>query len=205
MLEIFKAGGPVMWPILLCSIVGLGITFERLWTLRRAKVIPPHMVAQVWHWLRGNELSEERERLIRDSSPLGRILAAGLVQRHAAREIMKEHVEDIGRHVAHELERYLNTLGTIAAISPLLGLLGTVLGLMEVFSTIVRVGVGHPGALAGGISQALITTVAGLLVAIPALIVYRYLRGKVRSLVVDMEAEAIKLVEALNNGRGARG
>lgn len=208
MLEIIKAGGPIMWPIILCSVIALGITVERLWTLRRKRVIPEHMVAQVWHWLRNNELDEERIKVIRDSSPLGRVLAAGLLQRRATREIMKENVEDIGRHVAHELDRYLNTLGTIAAIAPLLGLLGTVTGMIDVFSTIVNVGVGDPTALAGGISQALLTTAAGLIVAIPALIAYRYLRGKVRAHVVDMEAEAIKLVEALqllNRPAGKRG
>lgn len=207
MLEIVKAGGLLMWPIILCSVIALGITAERLWTLRRRRVVPEHMVAQVWHWLRGNELDEDKIRVIRDSSPLGRVLAAGLVQRNAPREVMKEHVEDIGRHVAHELERYLNTLGTIAAIAPLLGLLGTVTGMIQVFSTIVNVGVGDPTALAGGISEALLTTAAGLIVAIPALIAYRYLRGKVRAHVVDMEAEAIKLVEALQalNQGGRRG
>ncbi|HET9679793.1 MAG TPA: MotA/TolQ/ExbB proton channel family protein [Gammaproteobacteria bacterium] len=207
MLEIIKAGGPVMWPILLCSVIALGITVERLWSLRRSRIIPAHMVAQVWLMLRNNELDEEKIKTIRDSSPLGRVLAAGLSQRHASRDIMREHVQDIGRHAAHELDRYLNTLGTIAAIAPLLGLLGTVTGMVQVFSTIVAVGVGDPTAMAGGISEALFTTVGGLVVAIPSLIAYRYLRGKVRTLVVDMEAESIKLVEALQalNKGGKRG
>lgn len=197
MLEIIRAGGPVMWPIILCSIIALGITVERLWSLRRSRVIPEHMVAQVWHMLRNNELDEDKIKIIRDSSPLGRILAAGLAQRHASRDIMREYVQDIGRHAAHELDRYLNTLGTIAAISPFLGLLGTVFGIVQVFSTITVSGVGDPTAMAGGISEALFTTAAGLIVAIPALVAYRYFRGKVRTLVIDMEAEAIKLVEAL--------
>lgn len=201
MLELVKAGGWLMVPIILCSIIAAGIIVERLWTLRRTKVIPAHLVAQVWHWLRNNELNEEHIKAIRDSSPLGRVLAAGLLQRQAPRDVMKEHVEDTGRHVAHELERYLNTLGTIAAISPLLGLLGTVVGMIQVFTVIVEVGVGNPASLAGGISQALITTAAGLIVAIPSLFAYRYLRGRVRAHVVLMEQEAIKLVEALHSRR----
>jgi biopolymer transport protein ExbB len=203
MLEIIKAGGWVMGPIVLCSVLALGIIVERLWTLRASRVVPDHLVAQVWHLLKHGGLDEERIRAVRESSPLGRVLAAGLVHRGSEREVMKEHIEDIGRHVAHELERHLNALGTIAAVSPLLGLLGTVSGLIEVFNVITRQGVGDPSAMAGGISEALITTVAGLTVAIPALVAYRYLRGCVAEHVVRMEQEAIKLVEALASRREA--
>lgn len=198
MLELIKAGGWLMLPIILCSVIALGIIVERLWSLKRNRVLPEHLVAQVWHWLKRRELSGERIEAIRKSSPLGRVLAAGLVKQNTDREIMKESVEDTGRHVAHELERYLNTLGTIAAISPLLGLLGTVVGMVRVFAQITAHGVGNPSVLAGGISEALITTAAGLTVAIPALIGYRYLKGRVDELVVRMEQEAIKLVDALH-------
>lgn len=204
MLELIEAGGWLMYPIVLCSVIAVAITLERLWALRRSRVVPEHMVAQVWHWLQHNELDAEKVRLVRDSSPLGRILAAGLEKRRAPRDDMKESVEDTGRHVAHELERFLNTLGTIASISPLLGLLGTVTGMIKVFSAIVNVGVGNPGALAGGISEALLTTAAGLIVAIPSLIAYRYLRGRVRELIVIMEEQAIKLIDAMHSGKSGK-
>lgn len=201
MLEIVRSGGWLMLPIILASIIAAGIIIERLWSLQGRKVVPEHLVAKVWHLLKSGELGEEEVRNLYRSSPLGRLLATGLLYRDRPRELVKEMVEDAGRHVAHELERYLNTLGTIAAISPLMGLLGTVVGMIEVFSVITVQGVGNPGALASGISQALITTAAGLIVAIPALIGYRYLRGRVNEHVVRMEQEAIKLVEALHGDR----
>lgn len=202
MLEIVRAGGWVMWPILLCSIFALGIMLERAWSLRETRVIPEHLVAQVWQLLKANDFGDEKLQAVRLSSPLGRVLAAGLALRDAPREVMKERIEDVGRHVAHELERYLNTLGTIAAISPLLGLLGTVTGLVAVFNVITREGLGNPAAMSGGISQALLTTVAGLCVAIPALVAYRFFRGRIAELVVRMEEESIRLVDALHQRRG---
>lgn len=201
MLEIVRSGGWMMLPIILASIIAAGIIIERLWSLQDKKVVPPHLIAKVWHLLKSGELGDEEVRNLYNSSPLGRLLAVGLSYRDRPRELVKEMVEDTGRHVAHELDRYLNTLGTIAAISPLLGLLGTVVGMIEVFSVITVQGVGNPAALASGISQALITTAAGLMVAIPALIGYRYLRGRVNEHVVRMEQEAIKLVEALHGNR----
>ncbi|HLU61921.1 MAG TPA: MotA/TolQ/ExbB proton channel family protein [Gammaproteobacteria bacterium] len=197
MLEIVRSGGWMMLPIILASIIAAGIIIERLWSLQSRRVVPEHLLAKVWHLLKSGELGDEEVRNLYNSSPLGRVLATGLIYRGRPREIIKEMIEDTGRHVTHELERYLNTLGTIAAISPLLGLLGTVVGMIEVFSVITVQGVGDPGALAGGISQALITTAAGLVVAIPSLVAYRYLRGRVKEHVVKMEQEAIKLVEAL--------
>ncbi len=197
MLEIVKSGGWVMLPIIACSVIAVAIILERLWTLQRHRVLPPDLTRQVWEWVSKNQLDREHLQTLRKGSPLGEILAAGLANRHRDREIMKEKVEDTGRHVVHDLERYLNTLGTIAAISPLLGLLGTVIGMVKVFATITAQGVGDPSVLAGGISEALITTAAGLCVAIPSLIGYRYLRGRVDALVVQMEKEAIALVEAL--------
>lgn len=198
MLEIVRSGGWLMLPIIACSIVAAAIILERLWTLQRRRVLPRDLTRQVWDWVSKNQLDRQHIQALQDGSPLGEILAAGLANRQRDREIMKEKVEDTGRHVVHELERYLNTLGTIAAISPLLGLLGTVIGMVKVFAAITAYGVGDPAVLAGGISEALITTAAGLSVAIPALIAYRYLRGRVDALVVQMEKEAITLVEALS-------
>ncbi len=167
MLELIKAGGWLMVPILLCSVVAMAIVAERFWTLQRKRITPGNLVVQVWQWAKSGNLSEDRVRALRKSSPLGRILAAGLVNRDNSRAMMKESIEEVGRHVVHDLDRYLNTLGTIASITPLLGLLGTVIGMIKVFAVITTQGVGNPGILAGGISEALITTAAGLTVAIP--------------------------------------
>lgn len=201
MFELVTAGGWLMAPIIACSIVAFAIIAERLWTLRVKRVIPRSLVAQVWDWAKERKFDLERLQTLRASSPLGRILAAGLSNRNASREVMKESIEDTGRHVVHELERYLNTLGTIAAIAPLLGLLGTVIGMIKVFSAITTQGVGNPAALAGGISEALITTAAGMVVAIPTLMFYRYFRGKVALLVIRMEQQAVRMVEVLHGQR----
>ena len=196
-LEIVKAGGWLMLPILLCSIAAMAIIVERFWTLQRERVAPENLVVRAWQWVNDGQLDEERVKNLRRSSPLGRILAAALVKRHRSRDVMKESIEDVGRHVVHDLERYLNTLGTIASVTPLLGLLGTVIGMIKVFAVITTQGVGDPAVLANGISEALITTAAGLSVAIPTLMFYRYFRGRVDELVVAMEQEALKLVEAV--------
>ena len=201
MLELVKAGGWLMLPIILCSVVALAITAERFWALQRRRICPGYLVNQIWQWASSNKLDAARIAHIRTNSPLGRVLAAGLVNMHHSREIMKESIEDVGRHVVVELERYLNTLGTIAAISPLLGLLGTVVGMIQVFTVITTVGVGNAAQLAGGISTALITTAAGLSVAIPSLMFYRYFRGRVAELVVTMEQQSLKLVEILHGER----
>jgi biopolymer transport protein ExbB len=140
--------------------VALAIIVERLWSLQMRRVLPKHLVAQVWRWEKVHQLNDENLRDLQASSPLGSILAAGILNRNHSRYIMKESIEDTGRHIVHELERYLNSLGTIAAITPLLGLLGTVIGMIKVFATITTQGVGDPGALAGGISEALLTTAA---------------------------------------------
>lgn len=190
-----------MVPIIICSIVALAIIGERLWALQRKRVIPKHLVAQIWQWHSMGQLGEEQINTVRKSSPLGRVLAAGLVNMSHSREIMKDSIEEIGRHEVHELERYLNSLGTIASITPLLGLLGTVIGMIKVFTVITAEGVGNPTVLSGGISEALITTAAGLSVAIPSVMFYRYFRGRVEELVVFMEAEAIKLVEVIHGDR----
>ncbi|MGB5306684.1 MAG: MotA/TolQ/ExbB proton channel family protein [Gammaproteobacteria bacterium] len=201
MLELVKAGGWLMLPIIACSVIALAIIVERLWSLQMRRVLPKHLVAQVWRWEKVSQLNTENLKDLQASSPLGCILAAGILNRHHSREIMKEGIEDTGRHVVHELERYLNTLGTIAAITPLLGLLGTVIGMIKVFAAITTQGVGNPGALAGGISEALITTAAGMSVAIPTLMFYRYFRGRTRMLVIRMEQEALKMVEIMHGER----
>ncbi len=198
MWEIIIAGGPVMWPIILCSVIAAAIMLERLWTLQRKRVIPRDLTARVWKLVESRTLNERHVEALARNSPLGRVLAAGLANRHRGREIMKEVIEDTGRHVVHELERFLNALATIAAISPLLGLLGTVIGMIQAFDAITSQGIGDPQVLSGGIGVALITTAAGLTVAIPALICYRYLRGLVDFLVIEMEKEAMKLVQGFD-------
>ena len=197
MLEIVQAGGWLMAPIIACSVIAVAIVLERLWTLQRRRVLPPNVARQVWDLVSNNQLDAQQLQLVHQSSPLGQVLATGLTYQHAPREVLKEAIEDAGRHVVHELERYLNPLGTIAAISPLLGLLGTVSGMIRAFTAITAQGVGNPTVLAGGIAEALITTAAGLTVAIPSLIAYRYLRGHVDGLVVMIEKESIRFIEAL--------
>ncbi|MFK8075872.1 MAG: MotA/TolQ/ExbB proton channel family protein [Granulosicoccus sp.] len=197
MWEIVTAGGWLMLPIVACSIVALAIVGERFYTLRAGRVLPTNLVADVWRMASTRQLTEKKVREIEKGSPLGRVLAAGLHNRTQDRDVMKASIEDVGGHVSHELGRYLNALGTIAAVTPLLGLLGTVVGMIGVFTNITTVGVGNPAQLAGGISQALVTTAGGLTVAIPSLMFHRYFRGKVDSLVVDMEKESLKLVDVL--------
>ncbi len=201
MLEIIKAGGWVMWPLMLCSIISLAIIAERFWTLRKKRICPRNLVAQIWQWQKVGHLDAKRIDDLRRSSPLGRVLAAGLMNRKHEREVMKDSIEEVGRHVAHELERFLDILGSIAAISPMMGLLGTVLGMIEIFSAITAHGVGDPNLMAGGIAEALITTVAGLCIAIPSLFFYRYFHSKVDELVISMEQEALKLVEIIQGMR----
>ncbi len=206
MWEIIQAGGPVMWPIILCSVGAAAIILERLWSLQEKRVIPREITDKVWKLVETRSLTERHIEALEHNSPLGRVLAAGLANRDKGRDLMKEVIEDTGRHVVHELERFLNSLGTIAAITPLLGLLGTVTGMISAFEAITTQGVGDARVLSGGIGEALITTAAGLIVAIPALIGYRYLRGRVDALVIEMEKQAIKLVQAhdrLDAGRAA--
>ena len=205
MFELVKAGGWLMLPLIACSIVAMGIIIERLWMLRTNRVVPENLVAQVWQVHRKSQLSNSHISAIKEASPLGRILAAGLTNRRYSREVMKEAIEEVGRQVVHELERFLNTLGTIASIAPLLGLLGTVIGMIKVFSAITSAGVGDPTVLAGGISEALITTATGLAVAIPSLMFHRYLTGRVDMLVVKMEEEALKMVEVMKGERAHEG
>lgn len=201
MFEVIAAGGWLMLPIILCSIAVVAISAERYWSLNPNKIAPRHLLAQVWGWIKNNELNAERLKELKQSSQLGEILSAGLSNSRYGREIMKDSIEEAANKVIHELERFVGMLGTIAAVTPLLGLLGTVLGMIEVFNAIMLQGTGNAGVLAGGISQALITTAAGLSVAIPAMIFHRYFQRHIDSLVVTMEEEAIKLVDALHSDR----
>ena len=205
MLEIMKAGGILMWPILLCSVLSLAIVAERFWSLQQKRIAPKNLVGKVWQWEKVGHLNAKRIQDLGVSSPLGRILAAGLVNRAHDRVVMKESIEEVGRHVAHELSRFLNTLGTIASITPMLGLLGTVQGMIQTFSVITSRGVGDASTLAGGISVALFTTAAGLSVAIPSLMFHRYFRGRVDELIITMEQEALKMVEIMHGMREKEG
>jgi biopolymer transport protein ExbB len=198
-LELLTAGGWLMVLIVLSSIIALAICIERLYTLNAKKIAPPHLLATVWKQLKAGEMDAARLRTLKQSSPLGRILAAGLANAYHGRDVMKESIQEAAAHVIHDLERYLNTLGTIAAITPLLGLLGTVVGMIKVFAEIMAQGTGNASVLAGGISEALITTAAGLTVAIPALAMHRYFIGKIDAIVVELEQETIKLVDALHS------
>lgn len=201
MFEIVRSGGWLMLPIILCSIIAIAIVIERFWTLSPARIAPRNALADVWGKIKHNQLDAAQLRELRMSSPLGQILAAGLVNAKSGRAIMTESIEQAASHVVHDMERYLSTLGTIAAITPLIGLLGTVFGMIQVFSQIMTVGTGDASVLAGGISQALITTAAGLMVGIPALMFYRMFLRRVETLVVELERECIKLVDALHTSR----
>ncbi|MDH5388951.1 MAG: MotA/TolQ/ExbB proton channel family protein [Gammaproteobacteria bacterium] len=201
MFEMVKSGGWLMIPIILCSMASLAIIAERFWSLRMDKVLPKHLVATVWNSVKNDTFQASDIELLSKKSALGKILSAGLINRNQPRERIKESIEERGREVVHELERFLDILGTIASISPLLGLLGTVVGMIAVFATITTHGVGDPGALAGGISQAMVTTAGGLSVAIVSLVFYRYFRRRIDTIVVEMEREAIKMVDVLHNNR----
>ena len=192
-----------MVPILLCSVVAAAISLERMWSLNRARVAPRNQLAEVWGRMKNNSLDAQKLRELRAENSLGHIFAAGIANANRGREIMKEAMEEAAGQVSHELERYLTALGTIASISPLLGLLGTVVGMIDVFSALMLEGAGNANVLAGGISQALITTAAGLAIAIPTLIFHRYHLRRVDELVVIMEHEASKLVDIVHGEKGS--
>ena len=190
-----------MWPILVCSVLALAIIVERCWSLRRSVVAPKDLMSHIQGMTLGDRLTNEQIDAVREPSALGQILSAGLSRQTQQAFLIKDAIEEAGGHVVHELERYLNALGTIAATTPLLGLLGTVIGMIKVFSAITAVGVGDPQVLAGGISEALITTAAGLSVGIPSLMFHRYFLGKVNELTVAMEQDALRFMEVLQSGR----
>lgn len=201
MLDIIQSGGWLMVPILLCSIVAAAISVERLWSLQRGRITPKNLLAEVWNANKDKEPDPQAIRDLRGSSPLGQVFAAGLSNARRGRDIMKESMEESAGQVSHDLERYLTALGIIASIAPLLGLLGTVVGMIQVFSVMLLEGAGNANVLAGGISKALITTAAGLSVAIPALIFHRFFQRRVDELMVSMEQEASKLVDIMHGGQ----
>jgi len=190
-----------MVPILLCSIVAAAISVERLWTLQRSRITPRNLLAQIWSAVKADDMDAQKLRELRGSSPMGQVLAAGIANAKRSRDIMKEAMEETAGQIGHDLERYLTSLGIIASISPLIGLLGTVVGMIKVFTALMLEGAGNANVLAGGISQALITTAAGLSVAIPALIFHRFFLRRVDELMVTMEQEAGKLVDILQGDK----
>ena len=200
MWSIIQAAGWPIWPLIIASIVALALIFERLWSLRQAIVAPAGMVDQVLAEFRQAGATPELLQRTASRGPLGRILAAGLANVKAPRPVMKEAIEEVGRVVTHDLERFLPTLGTLAAAAPLLGLLGTVIGMIEIFGSQSASG-SNPIQLARGISIALYNTALGLIVAIPSLMFYRYFRAKVDGLIVEMEQQAIKLVDFAHGDR----
>jgi len=199
--ELIVAGGWVMWPIIGCSVLAVVIAVERFLALRPERVVPSQLLSQVWHWVHEEGITRERLDELRGSSPLGQILATALGNVDHGREVMKDSVEETATQVIHSLERFVGVLGTVTSIAPLLGLLGTVLGMIEAFSAIMAHGSGNAALLAGGISKALITTAAGLIVAIPALVCHRFFERRIDSLVVEMQERAVKLVDALHDER----
>ena len=197
MFELIRTGGWLMLPILVCSVLSVAIILERSLALRRGIVTPSGLAADVERALIHGRLDADRIAALRRGSALGRVLAAGLACAESDPHRVRDAVEESGRHVVHGLERYLNALGTIAATTPLLGLLGTVIGMIKVFSAITTAGVGDPQILAGGIYEALITTAAGLSVGIPSLMFHRYFRGHINELTVEIEQQALRLLEVL--------
>ena len=200
MLSLIEAAGWPIWPLIIASVIALALIIERLWSLRQSAVAPVGMVDKVLAEYRERGATPELLSRTAQRGPLGRILAAGLANVKSPRPVMKEAIEEVGRIVTHDLERFLPTLGTIASIGPLLGLLGTVIGMIEIFGSQTTNG-SNPIVLAHGISIALYNTAMGLIVAIPSMIFYRYFRGKVDGLVVEMEQQAIKLVDFAHNDR----
>ena len=198
MLELLLAGGWIMWPIFAASAISVAIILERFWSLRRRAVLPSGLGDEVRDWARQHKLDPAHLQALRSNSPLGELLAAGLAVRHRSREQIKERIEDTGRHLVHQMERFLNTLGSIASVGPLLGLLGTVIGMIDMFLAILDHGIGDVAQLAGGIGQALICTAAGMVVAIPALLFHRYFRGRVGEYVIEMEKQAMALLDTLD-------
>ncbi len=197
MLEILMAGGWAMVPILICSAVALAIVLERCWTLRRSHVLPPGLGDEVRKWAASGQLDPAHLDALAKGSPLGELLASAVAVRNRPRELIKERIEDTGRHVVHRLERYMSTLGTIALIGPLLGLFGTVIGLIRMFMQVMAGGMADPTKMAGGIGEALVCTASGLTVAIPAYVLHRYFRSRIAGYCVDMEKQATALLDDL--------
>lgn len=201
MFALIQAAGWPIWPIILASVIGMGIIGERLWALRVEMVAPRDLLPKVVQEYQKSGVNKDMLAHLTQHSPLGQILAAGLRNHKSSREVMKGSLEEAGRAVAHDLDRYLTTLGTIASMSPLLGLFGTVVGMIEIFGSSSPAGGSNPAQLAHGISVALYNTAFGILVAVPSMIFYRYFRAKVDALVIEMELQALKLVETIHGER----
>ena len=200
MWEIIQAAGLPIWPLIFASIIALAIIGERFWALRTEVVAPSTLLPEVQKWLSQGGITKETLTRLQNHSLLGELFASALTNAKNSREVTKESIEETGRAVVHKLEKYLPTLGTIATVAPLLGLLGTVIGMVELFGSFTSSG--HDVAqFARGISVALYNTAAGIVVAVPAMIFYRYFRSKVDDLIVDMEQQAIKLVEIIHGDR----
>ncbi|MEK6736005.1 MAG: MotA/TolQ/ExbB proton channel family protein [Pseudomonadota bacterium] len=200
MLSLIQAAGWPIWPIIFASIVAMGIIGERIWTLRLSVISPRELLPMVVNEYRKNGVSSEMITRLQGHSPLGKIFAAGLKNVKSTREVMKESIEEAGRVVAHDLDRYLTTLGTIAALSPLMGLFGTLVGMIDIFGANSPTG-SNPTQLAYGISVALYNAAFGILVAIPSMIFYRHFRAKVDGFVIEMELQALKLIEIVHGER----
>ncbi len=194
--DFIGAMGIMAIPLVLSSIVAIVVILNLFLTLKKSKVIPEGIAETAQKLAKSGKVTRAHVEKIREGSLLGRVLATGLESLGQPRHVIKENIEESGRHVIHSMDKYMTTLGTVAAIAPLLGLLGTVVGMIEVFSVITAQGVGSPTELAGGISKALLTTAAGIIIAVPALIFHRFFRGKINDYAIEMEKEAIKLISA---------
>jgi biopolymer transport protein ExbB len=202
-IEIIQAAGWPIWPIILCSIIAIAIIGERFYSLRHELVAPRSLLPRVIQEYRKSGVNADMLSSIAQSSLLGKVLAAGLKNVNSPREVMKESIEEAGRAASQELDRYLTTLGTISTMSPLLGLLGTIIGMIEIFGASAPTGITDPAQLAHGISIALYNAAFGIIVAVPSLVFYRHFRARADSLVVEMELQAVKMVEVIHGDRSA--
>ena len=201
MYAIIQGAGWPIWPLLLASVIAVALIIERAITLRRSRILPPTLLEQVVSVYRRQGVSQDVLDKLATDSPLGAVLAAGLRNHKSSRYVMKEAIEEAGRGIAHQLERFLTTLGTVATAAPLLGLFGTVIGMIEIFGSQSPTGGSNPAQLAHGISVALYNTAFGIAISIPALIFYRHYRNKVDTYVVEMEQQASKLVDIVHGER----
>ncbi|PKY10558.1 flagellar motor protein MotA [Acidithiobacillus marinus] len=202
LLQLFKLGGFVLPLLILLAVIALAIIGNRFWVLRKTRIAPRDLAPRVTDLVEAGKVQQAVKLLYENDTPLARLMLVALQQAGQPRDVIKESIEESGRQEVAHLDRFLNFLGSIAGVSPLLGLLGTVFGIMHAFAAIGMVGAGDPKALASGIAEALITTASGLIVAIPSLIFYRYFKGQVDGLVLAIEKEALKVVNTLSGGSG---
>jgi biopolymer transport protein ExbB len=200
LLAIIQSAGWPIWPLLIASVIALALIIERILYLRRQRLLPSNLLDEVVRVYHNGKITPEIVKNLESNSPLGRVLSAGLRNVNAPREVMKESIEEAGRGTAHDLERFLTTLGTIATLAPLMGLFGTVVGMIEIFGS-TDAGGTNPAQLAHGISVALYNTGFGLAIAMPTLVFYRHFRALVDSFIVDMEQQAVKFVDTVHGDR----